>query len=236
MASFATSPRERCERACGARSRSTVLDGLEPADGVHFEEETHRFYRVDAEELAEGAALQVVGVLAPFLRHEGVAIEVTYGEVMFPSLPNGPWGPGRPRTRGRIGLVGGGWASAGGFVVTHDLTPVERMRLATTPGAPLEDVTQDEGEDDEPYALRIGDRSVVLVEPGNSVDERWTRTPQNFIAFVNELLSAYRSPERAYAFGCGNDLAIVFATPEMASAINAASAPRARLHDGSVVW
>jgi hypothetical protein len=211
------------------------LRGLEPADGVHFEEETHRFHHVDAEELAEGAALNVLGLIAPFLRHEGVAIEVTYGEVRFPSLPNGPWGPARPTTSGAIGLDSRGWPSAVGTLVTHDLTPVERMRLATTPGAPLEEVTQDEGQEaDDPYLLRIGDRRVVIVDASDSVSERWTRPPQIFIAFVNEILSAYRSLERAYAFGCGNDLAIVFATPEMASVVNAVSAAPDRLHDGSV--
>ncbi len=39
--------------------------------------------------------------------------------------------------------------------------------------------------------------------------------------------------ERAYAVNEGNDLIIVFATPEMARIINAAMAePRSRLHDG----
>ena len=216
---------EAPDRVRGALAEHGLGCLSSPSDGVHFEEETHRFHHVDAEELAEGAALNVLGLIAPFLRHEGVAIEVTYGEVRFPSLPNGPWGPARPVRRGRIELDDRGWPSAVGTFVTHDLVLVERMRLATSPGSALADVTQHEGADDTPYVLHVGDRSVVMVDPISSVNERWTRPPQNLIAFVNEILGAYRSLERAYAFKCGNDLAIVFATPEMASLVNAVAEP-----------
>ena len=47
-------------------------------------------------------------------------------------------------------------------------------------------------------------------------EDTWLRATRATLALLNELLIAHGSAERAHALYYGNDLTIVFATPEMA--------------------
>jgi hypothetical protein len=209
------------------------LMGLYEDDDEHVGDETHRFYHVDAEDLAEGEFLDVLGLLAPFLRHEGVLIEVTYAEVNFPAIRTGPWGPARPVRTGTIKLDERGWLSAVGIRVSPSLTRVASLRVATRRGGPLEEVTEDMGQQPgDPYVVHLGGRKITVVDATVDV---WTEPPKAILSLLNELLTAHGSPERAYGHGGGNDFSIVFATPEMALVINAGSPTPWQLYDGAAV-
>ena len=210
------------------------LVGLQMDDGSAIttcvDDLTRRFYFVDGENLAEGTVLAVLGWLAPFLRHEGVPIETTFAKVRFPAIRQGPWGPARPKQVGSIGLDADGWLAITGTTVSETFTPVESLRLATRPGGELEDVTEELRDIGAVYVLRVGTRVLHLIDP-ESADHPWDQCARSTLAFINELLTAHGSPERAYGYDEGNNLAFVLVTPAMAAVLDAA-APSEKLHDG----
>jgi hypothetical protein len=111
------------------------------------------------------------------------------------------------------------------------------MRVSFAPGDESRELTEDDWEDGGAYSLFAGDREIVIYggngAPDDDAADDWTRAARATVAILNELLSAHGSVERAYAMYAGNDLHVVFATPEMARLINAAAEERSeRLHDG----
>lgn len=191
-----------------------------------FAEGTHRRYHADAESLAERGVLDFLGEVAPLLRREGVPIEVVYREVKYPASKT------RPGGRGAARLNADGWLDEDG-----PQPLVERIRVSFAPGAEPCELTEDDSDDLGIYILYAGDRKIVIYdgsEPDDDTGDDWQRTTRVTLAILNELLSAHGSAERAYALSRGNDLDIVFATPEMAQIINAAEDdPREMLHDGT---
>jgi hypothetical protein len=166
----------------------------------------------------------------PFLQHEGVPVEVRYAEVTIWATRAGPWGPAQPKRIGRVDIDADGWLRCPGNQATQ-LARVERLRIATRPGGPLEEVTQDKGQEfEDPYVVHLGSRAIRVLAQD---DDPWFDPPQRILAFLNELLTAHGSPERAYGYSAGNEFSIVFATPEMARVINATSPRWAQMHDGS---
>jgi hypothetical protein len=190
------------------------------ASGWPFATHVHRNYRADAEDLAEGDVLNFLGVVAPFLRREGVPIAVEYREVKVPATKT------RPAGRGVATLTADGWINEEGAAPR-----VGRMRVSFAPGRPSQDLTQDYGE--ERYTLISGDREIRVWSADDDAANTWQRATRVTLAVLNELLSAHGSAERAFALHYGGEeLTVVFATPEMARVRNAGiNAPRDRLHD-----
>jgi hypothetical protein len=193
------------------------------ATGYAFAEDVHRRYMADAEDLAEHGVRDFLGTVAPLLRHLGVRIDVEYAEVRVPRRDGRA--PGREAAR-----VGpDGWLPPDGPLVR-----VANMRLALGPGQEPCDVTEDDMQASERYLLYFGAREHVVYrfEPGEELDG-WRDAARSTLALLNELLRAHGAAERAYAENDGNDMSVVFVTPEMAEIINVASGPRGALHDGS---
>ena len=92
--------------------------------GDAFADETQRSYFIDAEDLAEGGFLAVLGCVAPFLRHEGVPIDVTYAPVRFPA--RGP----QPSRVDTIALDEDGWLPLERDGKPWTFTAVEALRVA----------------------------------------------------------------------------------------------------------
>jgi hypothetical protein len=190
-----------------------------------FKDETRRIYHVDAEDLAEGAAMSVIGAVAPFLRREGVPIELTYAAVRFPARGTMP-----PRTC-PIEPDADGWLPLDAYVKPWTKTRVESVRVAPSPGAALAAV-RDERDDDGYYLLWIGDDAKGLVNPDDS-RHVWEQAASGLFWELDTLLAAHGSAERAYGIYGGNDLCLAFATEAMAELINGASEPGHRLHRGA---
>lgn len=176
-----------------------------------FAEDVRRLYRADAENLAEHGVRDFIGEVAPFLRHEGVPIDVSYREVKVPARAGQPAGRGIPR------LDANGWLDREGPYVM-----VESMRLVLRPGVEACHVTEDDFGESATYILFLGEREYVLYSfgPGEEWDG-WQRVTCATLALLDELLAAHGLPERAYATYYGhNDQQVAFATPEMARIIN----------------
>jgi hypothetical protein len=193
--------------------------------GFPFPEATRRAYHADAEALAEHGVLDFLSEVAPLLRREGVPIDVAYREIKFPASN------GRPAGRGAARLNADGWLDEDG-----PSPYAQTVRVSFAPSAEPCELTEDDLEDGGTYILFAGDREIVIYrsdgEPDDAEDD-WARATRATLAILNELLGAHGSVERAYAMYEGNDLVIVFATPEMARVINTAmDKPRWRLHDG----
>jgi len=144
-----------------------------------------------------------------------------YAEVKVPARQ------GRPAGRGRARLAEDGWIDDDGADAY-----VESMRVAFSPGAELVEVVEDDG-GGERYALVAGDRDIPIWSADDDTADSWDLATRVTLALLNELLTAHGSPERAFAVLGGNDLAIAFATPEMARIINAAPEVVDPLHDGT---
>jgi hypothetical protein len=191
------------------------------ATGYPFTEEVHRQYRADAEDLAEHGVRDFLGTVAPLLRRLGVRVDVEYAEVRVPGRDGRP--PGREAAR----VAPDGWLPLDAPVVR-----VASMRLALAPGQEPCDVTEDDFQESERYLLYLGAREHVVYrfEPSEEGDG-WREAARSTVALLNELLQAHGAAERAYAENGGNDMNVVFVTPEMAAIINVASGPRELLHD-----
>jgi hypothetical protein len=213
-------------RYARAEELDRIRRAVKAAPSFSFPQATRRAYHADAEELAEHGVLDFLGEVAPLLRREGVPIDVAYREVKFPASK------GRPAGRGAARLNADGWLDEDGP------SPYARtVRVSFAPSAEPCELTVDDGDDGGTYILFAGDREIVIYrsdgDPDDDAEDDWARATRATLAILNELLSAHGSVERAYAMYGGNDLVIVFATPEMARVINAAmDEPRRRLHDG----
>jgi hypothetical protein len=198
-----------------ASSPFAAFDSIAPGGG-----KTRRTYDADPENLAEREALDLLGRVAPFLRREGVAIDVTYAEVIVPAAGE------RPRTTGVARLDADGWLDEAG-----PDPYVQSLRVSFAPGAEPVAIT----EDDDRSVLIAGDREIPICGGDPDSHDVWGQAIRATLGLLNELLAAHGSSERAYAIYFGkNNLIVVFATPEMASVITAAGTePRMRLHDGS---
>lgn len=193
------------------------------ATGYPFAEEVHRHYMADSEDLAEHGVRDFLGTVAPLLRLLGVRIDVEYAEVRVPGRDGGP--PGREAAR----IAADGWLPPDGPLVR-----VASMRLALAPGQEPCDVTEDDFQESERYSVYVGAREHVVYrfQPGDEWDG-WREAARSTIALLNGLLLAHGAADRAYAENGGNDMNVVFVTPEMADIINVASGPREALHDGA---
>ena len=80
------------------------------------------------------------------------------------------------------------------------------------------------------YVVRVGPRSFTVVESGEA--DGWTRATVATLDILNTLLQAHGSAERAWAYMCGNDLTVVFATAEARAFIDSTLGPRGHLHGG----
>jgi hypothetical protein len=198
-----------------ASSPFAAFDSIAPGGG-----ETRRVYDADAEALAEREVLRVLGRVAPFLRREGVAIDVTYAEVIVPAAGL------RPRSKGVARLDADGWLDEAG-----PDPYVESICVSFAPSTEPVPIT----EDDDRSVLIVGEREIPICGGDADSHDVWGQAVHATLALLNELLAAHGSSERAYAIYFGtNNLIIVFATPEMARVINAAGdEPRDRLHDGA---
>lgn len=184
-----------------------------------FEAEVHRLYHADAETLAEHGVRDFLGAVAPFLRRQGIRIEVTYEIVKVAARGT------RPAMRARATLDAQGWLDPEGA-----FSKVESMRLAPRPGAELCDVTEDDWHDSDNYSLFLGEREIVVYQAGDSdKGDEWQRATAATLKLLDELLESHGSSERAWAFSEDNGLKIAFATPQMAELINATCHPRERL-------
>lgn len=193
------------------------------ATGYLFAEDAHRHYMADAEDLAEHGVRDFLGTVAPLLRRLGVHIDVEYAEVRVGGRDGRP--PGREAAR----VAPDGWLPR-----DAPLVRVASMRLALAPGEEPCDVTEDDFHESERYLVYLGAREHVVYrfEPGEEWDG-WREAARSTIALLNELLLAHGTAERAYAQNGGNDMNVVFVTPEMAAIINAAARPGTTLHDGA---
>jgi hypothetical protein len=188
-----------------------------------FAGQTHRLYHADGEDLAEDGVLNFLGRVAPFLRREGVRVDVRYQVVKVPA-----WN-GRP-----AGLESAKVGDDGWFPPEGPTPWVDELCLSLRPGQEPVQVTEDELEVSETYFLMLGDRRFDVYDFGPDEDwDGWGRATRSTIVLLNELLESHGSSERAWALYGGNDLHIAFATEEMARVINDASKPSERLHDGS---
>lgn len=190
-----------------------------------FKDETRRIYHLDAEDVAEGAALSVIGAVAPFLRREGVPIEVTYRPVRFPAKGS------QPSRTAVIEPDAGGWLPLEPYVKPWSKTPVAEMRVAPSPGAALVPV-REESFSDGSYVLWIGENEATLIHPDDEA-HAWIQAARGLFDVLGELLTAHGSAERAWGIYGGNNLCLAFATEAMAELINAASEPGHRLHRGA---
>ena len=89
--------------------------------------------------------------LAPFLRREGVPIDVVYAEVRVPARGD------RPAGRGTAELDADGWLDEDGPDPC-----VKTMRVSFAPGAPPCEVTVGTSDDAGDYFLLAGDRTIYL--------------------------------------------------------------------------
>jgi hypothetical protein len=188
-----------------------------------FASEVHRLYHADAEWLAENGVRDFLGAVAPFLRREGIQVEVTYRKVKTAARG------GRPAGWCVATLNADGWFDEDGPGPV-----VESMRLSLRPSDSLCAVTEDTLEVSETYLLFLGEREFVVYDfaPGARWDG-WRQAARSTLRLLNELLAAHGSPECAYALMDDNDLHIAFAAPEMAEVINMACKPGEGLHDAS---
>jgi hypothetical protein len=179
-----------------------------------FAEETHRLYHADAEDLAERGTLDFLGSVAPILRREGVELEVDYRPVKMPARS------GRPPYTGAAILDADGWIDPEG-----PRPRVASMRVAQVPGALLEQIVENEDDDGGHYMLYIGDKERVLYDESTHEEiDDWEGTAKAVLRLLDEWLAAHGSAERAYGLHGGNDLSVVFVTPDMAAVIDASAA------------
>ncbi len=200
----------------GPQSFFEAFDAIQPGGGA-----TRRVYDADPEDLATFGVRDLFGRIAPFLRHEGVDIEVAYGEVRVPASGS------LPPTVGAARLDEGGWLDEAG-----PRPVVESMRVAMSPGAGL--VTVTEAQHDARSVLIVGDKEVLISDGRREADVRLSAVCA-VLHFLDALFIAHGSAERAYAVYFGtNDGLILLATPAMARALDADAAPeRAGLRDAS---
>ncbi|MEJ7730113.1 MAG: hypothetical protein WKG00_12940 [Polyangiaceae bacterium] len=186
-------------------------------------DDVRRLFHADAETLAEHGIRDFLGAIAPFLRREGVRVDVGYRRVKAPARGE------RPAGWAVATLNADGWLDEDGA-----LPLVESMQLSLRTVGEMCEVSEDDLETSDTYLLHLGKREFVVyrLEPGMEGDE-WRRATRSTIALLDELLAGHGSAERAYARMGGNDLHIAFVTPEMAQVINAACKPGEGLHDGS---
>lgn len=213
-------------RYAPAEGLDRIRSAAAAAPRFPFPQATRPAYHADAEELAEHGVRDFLGEVATLLRREGVPIDVAYREVKFSASKGSPAGRGAAR------LNADRWLDEDG-----PSAYVKSMRVSFAPSAEPCELTEDDWEDGGTYVLFAGDREIVIYRsdgaPDDDAEDDWTRATRATLAILNELLSAHGSVERAYAVYGGDDLVIVFATPEMARIINAAmDEPRGRLHHG----
>jgi hypothetical protein len=174
--------------------------------------EVRRSYFSDAEDLAERGVLDFLVEVAPYLRHEGVPIEITYAEAKQKATPE----RGIPVRRAVPTFDADGWVDP-----PNQTQRAERFLVSLGRGKPLVEMREDENDGYDPdYVLHLGDREIVIYRPGET-DESWYRATRVTIELIEELLAAHGSRDRVYvdAYG-GNDQTFFFLTPEMASVIN----------------
>jgi hypothetical protein len=187
--------------------------------GNPFAGADRRLYTADAENLAEHGVRDFLGSVAPYLRRQRVAIDVTYRAVKVPARG------GRPAGIARATLDANGWIDADGAAPY-----VESMRIALRPGEAMRVVTEDTWQQAARYSLFFGDREVVVYRCENDETwDGWEQATASTLSLLDELLEAHASRDRAFAMMEGNDLQIALVTPEMAEVINAACPPRQRL-------
>ena len=176
-------------------------------------EDPRRHFAADAEGIAEQGARDFLGEIAPYLRHEGVPIEVEYAPMKCMARPE----LGLPARIATPRLDADGW-----FDPPNQSCRVASMRVALAPGGPLVDVTESEpgGPD---YSLFVGDRELVIYTGEESEEYSWRPATRVVAILIDQLLAAHGSSERVYVAEYGeNDQQIYFRSPGMA-------APRERL-------
>lgn len=198
--------------------RAAVLAETRELDFAFASDDVRRWYSSDAEDLAEGGVRDQLGPLLPFLEREGVRVDVEYREVKVPRTDDRPAGRARPH------------AGPDGWFAPFDGAPVERLRVSLGPGGELHHVEESPRGS---YVITIGPRRFVVWDSTHHSGDSWQRATVVTADILNTLLAGHGSSERAWALYGGNDLIIAFATPEQAAVINAASAPRNQLHDGT---
>lgn len=190
--------------------------------GHPFAAEVHRLYHADAEDLAERGVRDFLGAVAPFLHRQGVAVEVHYRPVKVPSRGDQP-----------ARIVAAAWGADGWLDPEGPVALVKSLRVSLQRGGPLVDVTEDEEDDADAYALLLGEQVHVILDAADGDSDSWRLAARRTIALLDDLLLRHRSPERAYGLMGGNDLHVAFLTPAMAAVIDAAAVAGERLHDGT---
>jgi hypothetical protein len=183
-----------------AAARAEVLETGDP-----FPDATRRAWHADAESLAEQGMVEFLAEVLPFLEREGVACAVRHA-------------PSRMRRRNRrTGEV-------------EDVPgPVLDLSVSVERGG--ENVPVSDQLDDEfgRYAVAIGDRTFFVYDDDSATDS-WFSATYAMIQILDDLLTGHGSPERAYArWPATNDLAIAFASPDLAAKVNEVVPPSRRL-------
>jgi hypothetical protein len=174
-----------------AAARAEVCKADDP-----FPEATRRARHADAENLAERGMVDFLAEVVPFLEREGVACAVRHAH-------------SRVRRRnpdtGEVEEVPG---------------PVLGMSVSVERGGDLVRVADQLDDEYGRYAVAIGDRTFEVYDDDCATDS-WLLATYAMVQILDDLLDGHDSGERAYARWPGtNDLAIVFATPDLAAKAN----------------
>ena len=187
-------------------------------------DDPRREFAADAENIAEQGVRDFLGEVAPFLRHEGVPIEVEYAPMKVKARPE----LGLPARLATPMLDADGW-----FDPRDQSCRVASMRVALKPGGPLVEVSENEV-DGPDYSLFVGDRELVIYTGDESEEYTWCPATRVVAMLIDELLAAHGSSERVYvALYGGNDQFIYILTPATAAQMNAERTGEERLLSSS---
>jgi len=178
--------------------------------GYLFADSLGRWYRADAEDLAEQGVMRFLAEIAPFLETQGV------------SLPYRTE-PGKSRLM-RNPQTGEAEEISPARILIDDTLPDQ-------PGRPYLKPVQEHLAQGTRYAVTIGDITQEIWNDRLGEDEYWEASMNNAFILVNRLLEQAGSSERVYGEYGGNDGAAIFLTPRQfelirqSDAINLADKP-----------
>lgn len=176
---------------------------------MRLEIDSRRQYFADAERIDEHGGRDFLGEVAPYLRHQGIPIEVEYAPLKCKARPE----LGLPARIATPMFDAEGW-----FDPPDQSCRVATMRVALVRGGPLVDVA--ESEEDIGYSLFVGERELVI-HTGDEAEYTWYAATRVVVTLIDELLAAHGSSDRVYVGAYGeNDQHVYFLTPAMAAQLD----------------